>query len=172
LAVGFLFIVALLISYNTTYEELRRYYLGEKKNGWQRKIFKMAKYHFYIDSFYKRTFFSLIKNNQSIYFQRSPKEINDSKVTKSLEISNFFQKIESNYVDNLTKKISLLVLSLSEYSYKIDDKIVDGLVLKISFGLKNLGDKIRKSQSGQIQLYVLGMAIIILFIVLVKIIIF
>lgn len=172
LAVGFMFIVALLISYNATYEELRRYYLGERKTGWQRKVFRMAKFHFYIDNFYKKTFFLLIKNNQSVDIQTATHEINDSTVTKSLAISNFFQKIESNYVDNLIKKISSLVLSLSEYSSKIDDKIVDGLVLKISFGLKNLGDKIRKSQSGQIQLYVLGMAIIILFIVLVKIIIF
>jgi NADH-quinone oxidoreductase subunit L len=172
LAVGFLFIVALLISYNATYEELRRYYLGERKSGWQRNIFRMAKSHFYIDSFYKKTFFLLIKSNQSIDSQKYSKEIKTSTMTKSLEISNFFQKIESNYVDNLIKKISTLVISLSEYSSKIDDKIVDGLVLKISFGLKNLGNNIRKSQSGQIQLYVLGMAIIILFIVLVKIIIF
>ncbi|MDP1815896.1 MAG: NADH-quinone oxidoreductase subunit L [Leadbetterella sp.] len=172
LAVGFLFIVALLISYNATYEELRRYYLGERKSGWQRNIFRMAKSHFYIDSFYKKTFFLLIKSNQSIDSQKYSKEIKTSTMTKSLEISNFFQKIESNYVDNLIKKISALVISLSEYSSKIDDKIVDGLVLKISFGLKNLGNNIRKSQSGQIQLYVLGMAIIILFIVLVKIIIF
>jgi NADH:ubiquinone oxidoreductase subunit 5 (subunit L)/multisubunit Na+/H+ antiporter MnhA subunit len=114
----------------------------------------------------------LIKSNQSIDSQKYSKEIKTSTMTKSLEISNFFQKIESNYVDNLIKKISTLVISLSEYSSKIDDKIVDGLVLKISFGLKNLGNNIRKSQSGQIQLYVLGMAIIILFIVLVKIIIF
>jgi NADH-quinone oxidoreductase subunit L len=172
LAVGFLFIVALLISYNATYEELRRYYLGERKSGWQRNIFRMAKSHFYIDSFYKKTFFLLIKSNQSIDSQKYSNEIKTSTMTKSLEISNFFQKIESNYVDNLIKKISTLVISLSEYSSKIDDKIVDGLVLKISFGLKNLGNNIRKSQSGQIQLYVLGMAIIILFIVLVKIIIF
>ena len=172
LAVGFLFIVALLISYNATYEELRRYYLGERKSGWQRNIFRMAKSHFYIDSFYKKTFFLLIKSNQSIDSQKYSNEIKTSTITKSLEISNFFQKIESNYVDNLIKKISTLVISLSEYSSKIDDKIVDGLVLKISFGLKNLGNNIRKSQSGQIQLYVLGMAIIILFIVLVKIIIF
>ncbi|MCP9748652.1 NADH-quinone oxidoreductase subunit L [Lacihabitans sp. CS3-21] len=172
LAVGFLFIVALLISYNATYEELRRYYLGERKSGWQRNIFRMAKSHFYIDSFYKKTFFLLIKSNQSIDSQKYSNEIKTSTITKSLEISNFFQKIESNYVDKLIKKISTLVISLSEYSSKIDDKIVDGLVLKISFGLKNLGNNIRKSQSGQIQLYVLGMAIIILFIVLVKIIIF
>lgn len=172
LAVGFLFIVALLISYNATYEELRRYYLGERKSGWQRNIFRMAKSHFYIDSFYKKTFFLLIKSNQSIDSQKYSNEIKTSTITKSLEISNLFQKIESNYVDNLIKKISTLVISLSEYSSKIDDKIVDGLVLKISFGLKNLGNNIRKSQSGQIQLYVLGMAIIILFIVLVKIIIF
>lgn len=172
LAVGFLFIVALLISYNATYEELRRYYLGERKSGWQRNIFRMAKSHFYIDSFYKKTFFLLIKSNQSIDSQKYSKEIKTSTIPKSLEISNFIQKIESNYVDNLIKKISTLVISLSEYSSKIDDKIVDGLVLKISFGLKNLGNNIRKSQSGQIQLYVLGMAIIILFIVLVKIIIF
>ncbi|OYU66968.1 MAG: hypothetical protein CFE22_06690 [Cytophagaceae bacterium BCCC1] len=172
LAVGFLFIVALLISYNATYEELRRYYLGERKSGWQRNIFRMAKSHFYIDSFYKKTFFLLIKSNQSIDSEKYSKEIKTSTITKSLEISNFFQKIESNYVDNLIKKISTLVISLSEYSSKIDDKIVDGLVLKISFSLKNLGNNIRKSQSGQIQLYVLGMAIIILFIVLVKIIIF
>lgn len=172
LAVGFMFIVALLISYNATYEELRRYYLGERKTGWQRKIFRMAKFHFYIDHYYKKTFFLLIKNTPSVDLQTANSETKDSTVIKSLEISNFFQKIESNYVDNLIKNISSLVLSLSEYSSKIDDKIVDGLVLKISFGLKNLGDKIRKSQSGQIQLYVLGMAIIILFIVLVKIIIF
>jgi NADH-quinone oxidoreductase subunit L len=172
LAVGFLFIVALLISYNATYEELRRYYLGERKRGWQRNIFRMAKSHFYLDSFYKKTFFFLIKSNQSIDSEKHSNELKTSTITKSFEISNIFQKIESNYLDNLIKKISSLVISLSEYSSKIDDKIVDGLVLKISFGLKNLGNNIRKSQSGQIQLYVLGMAIIILFIVLVKIIIF
>jgi NADH:ubiquinone oxidoreductase subunit 5 (subunit L)/multisubunit Na+/H+ antiporter MnhA subunit len=172
LAVGFMFIVALLISYNATYEEIRRYYLGEKKGGWQRKFFKISKAHFYLDNFYKKTFFLFMKNSQSLELETLTNEGNPIILTKRYQIANYVQKFETNYVDQLIKKITSIVLSLSEYSSKIDDKIVDGLVLKISFGLKNLGDKIRKSQSGQVQLYVLGMALIVLCIVLIKIIIY
>lgn len=172
LAVGFLFILALLISYNATYEEIRRYYLGERKEGWQRKFFKISKAHFYLDDFYKKTFFLFIKSNQSTELKPLTSEIDTDRMTKRYQIANYIQKLETNYVDELIKKITSLVLSLSEYSSKIDDKVVDGTVLNISFGLKNLGDKIRKSQSGQIQLYVLGMVLIILSIVLIKIIIF
>ncbi|MCP9753932.1 NADH-quinone oxidoreductase subunit L [Lacihabitans sp. CCS-44] len=172
IAVGLLFIVALLISYNTTYEELRRYYLGEFKTGNQRKLYRLMKNHLYIDQFYKTIFSAFIKSRDSSNMPLSASVSNENLEASKFEITSYFQRVETNIVDRLILKITSLVLSLSEYSSKIDDKIVDGLVLKISFGLKNLGDKIRKSQSGQVQLYVLGMVVLILCIVFIKIIIF
>jgi NADH-quinone oxidoreductase subunit L len=172
LAVGFLFLLALLISYNATYEELRRFYLGENKERWERGLYKLAKEHFYIDKFYAWFFAKFIKSSPNLESSLvSNTEALESR-TGGFEISNFFQKFETNYLDNLIEKLSSLVLSLSVYSSTIDDKVIDGSVLKISYGLKNLGDKIRKSQSGQIQLYILGMVIVLLGIVLIKIIIF
>ncbi|MCP9765994.1 NADH-quinone oxidoreductase subunit 5 family protein [Lacihabitans soyangensis] len=170
--VGVLFILALLISYNTTFEELRRFYLGEFKTGSQRKFYLLSKNHFYMDSLYKKLFFMFIKSNETVNSSHVD-SINVKGVTSGkFEIAPYFQRIETNIVDRLITKITSIVLSLSEISSKIDDKIIDGLVLKISFGLKNLGDKIRKSQSGQIQLYLLGLVIIILCIVFIKILIF
>ena len=58
-AVGVLFILALLISYNSTFEELRQFYLGEHKTGSQRKFYRIAKNHFYIDQFIKSYFLCL-----------------------------------------------------------------------------------------------------------------
>ena len=113
-----------------------------------------------------------VKSSSSVNLQLESDSESKKKATSTFEIAPYFQRIETNIVDRLIIKITSIVLSLSEYSSKIDDKIVDGLVLKISFGLKNLGDKIRKSQSGQIQLYLLGLVIIILCIVFIKIIIF
>jgi NADH-quinone oxidoreductase subunit L len=172
LAVGMLFILALLISYNTTYEELRRYYLGEYKTGNQRRFYLLAKNHFYIDRIYKRLFFMFVKSGETTNMPMTAGLSDEGLKTRKFEIALYFQLIETNIVDRLITKISSLVLSLSNYSSKIDDKILDGSVLGISFGLKNLGDKIRKSQSGQIQLYILGMVVIILCIVFIKIIIF
>jgi NADH-quinone oxidoreductase subunit L len=172
LAVGMLFILALLISYNTTYEELRRYYLGEYKTGNQRRFYLLAKNHFYIDRIYKRLFFMFVKSGETTNMPMTAGLSDKGLKTRKFEIAPYFQLIETNIVDRLITKISSLVLSLSNYSSKIDDKILDGSVLGISFGLKNLGDKIRKSQSGQIQLYILGMVVIILCIVFIKIIIF
>ncbi|MBP6618791.1 MAG: hypothetical protein KA188_00980, partial [Leadbetterella sp.] len=172
IAVGLLFIVALLISYNTTYEELRRYYLGEFKTGNQKKLYRLMKNHFYIDQFYKTIFSVFIKSGDSSNIPLAASVSNKNLEASKFEIASYFKRVETNIVDRLITKICSLVLSLSEYSSKIDDKIVDGLVLKISFGLKNLGDKIRKSQSGQVQLYVLGMVFLILCIVFIKIIIF
>lgn len=172
LATGGLFILALLISYNTTYEELRRYYLGEFKTGNQRRFYLFAKNHYYIDRFYKKLFYMFIKSDESTIMPMNASLIDKGIKARKFEIAPYFQLIETNILDRLITKISSLVLSLSDYSSKFDDKIVDGSVLKISFGLKNLGDKIRKSQSGQIQLYILGMVVIILCIVFIKIIIF
>ena len=171
LAVGFIFLIALLISYNATYEELRRFYLGEKRTSQKARIYKMAKEHFYIDKFYRMLFRNFIKSNQTVNIGLTENSEIIQTSSRNLEISRYFQKFETNYVDNLIQKLSSFVLSLSVYSSKLDDKVIDGAVLKVSGGLKSLGDKIRKSQSGQIQLYVLGMAIIILGIVLIKIII-
>ena len=171
IVVGFMFILALLISYNTTFEELRRFYLNEEVSNRQKGFFKMAKEHFYIDRLYKKAFLMFVKSNETLNSNLLESADAIEIDTRKFEISSYFQKFEDNYVGGFVKKITAIVLSLSDFSSKLDDKIVDGTVLKISLGLKTLGDKIRKWQSGQIQLYLLGMVLIILTIIIIKIII-
>ncbi|MCP9770534.1 NADH-quinone oxidoreductase subunit L [Lacihabitans sp. LS3-19] len=170
--VGFLFILALIIGYNTTFDELRMYYLGEARTGWKQKLFKSAKMHFYIGEFYSSIFHRFVANKPFVEMENAMQHQTDDFLERQTGLAHWLQKFETDIVDLFIKKITSVFLSLSAYSAKTDDKIIDGLVLKTSGGLKSLGDKIRKVQSGQIQFYILGMLLVFLTIVLIKIIIY
>jgi NADH-quinone oxidoreductase subunit L len=170
--IGILFVLALVIAYNTTYDELRMYYLGETQSGWKQKIFNSAKMHFFIDQFYLKIFHRFVVNKLSKKTENIMQNQTIDFAERQTGLAYWIQKIEINIVELFITKITTVFLSLSAFISKTDDKIVDGLVLKSSGGLKMIGDKIRKVQSGQLQFYLLGMLFLFLTIILIKIIIY
>jgi hypothetical protein len=170
--IGIFFVLALLIAYNTTFDELRMYYLGETQSGWKQRVFNVAKMHFFIDRFYSDFFHRFVANKPFTETKNIMPHPTGDFTERQTGLAYWLQKIETNVVDLSIIKITRVFLSLSAFISKTDDKIIDGLVLKTSGGLKTLGDKIRKVQSGQLQFYLLGMLLLFLTIILIKIIIY
>ena len=135
--------------------QIRKFYFTQKASGIQRTVFRLGYHHFYIDSFYKYFF-------KSILFGSS----NEAKF-KGLVFT--FKRIESKVIDMLINGFVKGFLNLAKWTKKIEVGIIDRLVWSVTFGLKMLGDYIRKSQKGLVQNYLWAMLAIISLIILFKI---
>lgn len=171
-AVSFLTLLALLISFNLTTEEIRKFYFKEKSKGWRRSILRLGFHHFYLDSFLQRFFTKLvigvpIANMDSVY--SNVKQVR-YKYIKGL--TNTLLNIEKNGIELTIRRIIKFVLDITSTIIRIEVRILDAFVLKFSTGIKNAGNFVRKIQGGNLQLYLLGMLLIVLAMVLIKIIIF
>lgn len=166
-AVGVIFILALLISYNTTYDEIRMYYFQEKPKGWRRKLYLVASNHFYIDKFFKKIVHKLLLGIPTVSFEDESTDNIKRSAFAFNGFSHFMNNIETKVIDNLIKKITSGFLYLSFAGSIFEEKIIDAAVMNVSGGLSSLGNKIRKAQSGQLQYYVLGMLLVISTIVLI-----
>ncbi|MCA0364379.1 MAG: NADH-quinone oxidoreductase subunit L [Bacteroidetes bacterium] len=158
-AVYGLMILALLISYNTTFEELRRYYLGETKQGWQKLVANFLLNHFYIDKLYVAISSKLT----------SFKTFGDDKKPGFEGIQGLIYYFDKNWVDGLVNKLGNLTIVFSSLVAVFEKRFVDGSVLGISGGLSSLGNRIRSFAKGQLQFYVLGMVALTLGIILIRI---
>jgi NADH-quinone oxidoreductase subunit L len=158
-AVYGLMILALLISYNTTFEELRRYYLGETKQGWQKSVANFFLNHFYIDKLYVAISSKLT----------SFKTFGDDKKPGFEGIQGLIYYFDINWVDGLVNKLGNLTIVFSSLVAVFEKRFVDGSVLGISGGLSSLGNRIGSFAKGQLQFYVLGMVALTLGIILIRI---
>ncbi len=136
--VGGIFIVALLVSYNVTLEEIKRYYLGEgKPKQWLLR-------QFYMDTLYERGFVRIYR-----------------------DVLPVFSTIEKKVLDALISGLSMATITFSSWTSVFERKVVDGAVLGSFAGLKTIGDKIRKLAKGQLQNYIMGLILGFVLLVLV-----
>ncbi len=170
LFVSLLTLIALLISFNLTTEEIRKFYFKEKYKGWKRSIIRLGFHHFYLDSFLQRFFTKLvigvpIANMDSVYSIEKQVRF---KYIKGL--TNSFLNIEKNGIEFTISRIIKIVLDIASTINKIEVRIMDAFVNKFSTGIKNVGNFLRKIQAGNLQMYLFGMLLLVLTIVLIKII--
>jgi NADH-quinone oxidoreductase subunit L len=147
--VGFLFLSALLVSYNSTLEEIRKYYIQEAEPAWKQKIEKLALRQFYMDKIYENGFRKIFLGSSGI-----------------LAAVDF---VERNWIDGLVQKAGKGTIYLAKLAGVIEEKVIDASVLGSFSSLKNLGDKIRKWGNGNVQLYLAGLLMVLAAIVLILI---
>jgi NADH-quinone oxidoreductase subunit L len=147
--VGFLFLSALLVSYNSTLEEIRKYYFQEPEPRWKQKLEVLAIQQFNMDKLYENGFRKFFLGNSGILAS--------------------VDYIEKYWMDGWVKKISKSTFRLAKLSSIVEARIIDASVLGIFSFLKNIGNKIRKWGDGNIQLYLTGLVLVLAAIVLILI---
>lgn len=146
--VGFLMISGLLISYNSTLEEIRRYYFNEPLPQWRGSLVNLVRKQFLLDRFYETSF-------RRLFFGKKNNGI--------LAATGY---IEKNWVDNIVIKTGNATLHLAKLTGFFEEKVIDSFVLG-SFGfIKKTGNVIRNWGKGNIQLYITGLLIIAMIIML------
>jgi NADH-quinone oxidoreductase subunit L len=151
IAVFAFLLLALMIAYNTTYEEIRRYYLNESFTGIRLKISKIIGEHFYWDMGLKKIFnatFSPIEKNS---------------------ITTICAHVDSNIIEKFIGKLSNTFVLVSQAASKSDEKLIDGMVWGLAKLIQKGGSFIRKYQKGQIQLYLISLIVTILTVIIFKI---
>jgi NADH-quinone oxidoreductase subunit L len=153
-----LFMLALLISYNTTSEEIRNFYLQKKVSGVKKNAIKIIKNHFYIEDFYKRVFNKIIIKYGA--------ESTNARALGLVAVG--FDKIEKNIFDAVLLKTIEGFIYIGKTFAKIDEFVFDRAVDKLSTGVMNLGEKLKNIQKSNLQIYVLTMILVILVFGLIK----
>jgi NADH-quinone oxidoreductase subunit L len=154
-----LFLIALLISYNTTSEEIRSFYFEKKLSSRRKALFSWIKNHYYIESFYKKVFTKTILKYAA-----------ESTNSRALGIvPNFAGNIEKRVFDRSISKIVSVFIFISKKFKDFDDKIIDSAVEKLSDGIFVFGKKIKNVQKGNLQLYILSMVLLMVIFALIKI---
>lgn len=135
--VGFLFLAGLLISYNNTLAEIRRYYFKEPD---PLKYFSgLARRQFYMDDLYERLFRKIFTGERNILRPVS--------------------YIEANWIDAVVVKIGKSPLFFAKIAGKVEKEVIDASVMGFFAMVKSLGNKIRKWGNGNIQLYLVGLIV-------------
>jgi hypothetical protein len=147
-----------LISYNTTSEEIRNFYLQKKVSGVKKNAIKIIKNHFYIEDFYKRVFNKIIIKYGA-----------ESTNVRALGlVAVGFDKIEKNIFDAVLLKTIEGFIYIGKTFAKIGEFVFDRAVDKLSTGVMNLGEKLKNIQKSSLQIYVLTMILVILVFGLIK----
>lgn len=145
---AFLILSALLISYNNTLDEIKRYTDQIELSGWKSSFVNAASRQFYMDNFYENTF-------RFIFFGKD-----------NNGILALFSKVETEYIDAFVLKTGKSLVLISKQIGYFEKNIVDASVMGTFANIKWLGDKIRKSGKGNIQSYLAVLLIVCLFIFL------
>lgn len=149
-----LFFVALLISYNTTFEELRSYYLEKRARKKFQKAFRIASAQFYIEDFIKGIFKKTLFNYNF-----------DSNTTARFGIfTKVLLQIETRLFDSSIKYISSgFVYCANGFTY-FERNIIDKIINVFTEGIFSIAHKIKNVQKGQMQIFIMSLLIGILFI--------
>lgn len=133
--VGFIFLAGLLISYNSTLDEIRRYYFKEPA---PRGYFaRLARRQFYMDDLYERLFRKVFTGERNILKPVS--------------------YIETAWIDAAVVKIGKSSLFFAKIAGKLEKEVIDASVMGFFAMIKSLGNTIRKWGNGNIQLYLVGL---------------
>lgn len=135
--VGFIFLAGLLISYNSTLDEIRRYYF--KEPGPRGRFARLAQRQFYMDNLYERLFRKIFTGERNILKPVS--------------------HIETAWIDAAVVKAGKSSLFFAKIAGKLEKEIVDASVMGFFAMIKSLGNQIRKWGKGNIQLYLLGLIV-------------
>ncbi len=135
--VGFIFLAGLLISYNSTLDEIRRYYF--KEPGPRGRFARLAQRQFYMDDLYERLFRKIFTGERNILKPVS--------------------HIETAWIDAAVVKAGKSSLFFAKIAGKLEKEIVDASVMGFFAMIKSLGNQIRKWGKGNIQLYLLGLIV-------------
>ncbi len=153
-----LFVVALMISYNTTSDEIRNFYLNKRISGAKNKVVLWLKNHFYLEDLYKKIFSKVIlkygsesSNNRSLGFI----------AIKSAEL-------EHSVFDNLILKLTKGFLYVAKIFGKADTLFVDKAVDGLSDVIMKAGEKIKNIQKNNLQIYLYTVILVVLVIGLLK----
>lgn len=137
--VGFLFLSGLLISYNHTLEEIRRYYSREPVPRWQQNFSRLAQRQFYMDDLYERLFRKIFTGKRNIL--------------KPVAY------VETFWIDAAIVKIGKSSVYFAKIAGKLEKEVIDASVMGFFAMIKSLGNKIRKWGNGNIQLYLTGLMV-------------
>jgi len=135
--VGFIFLAGLLISYNSTLEEIRRYYFKEPDS--QGYFSRLARRQFYMDDLYERLFRKIFTGERNILKPVS--------------------YIETAWIDAAVVKIGKSSLFFAKVAGRLEKEVVDASVMGFFAMIRSLGNKIRKWGNGNIQLYLVGLMV-------------
>ncbi len=133
--VGFLFVAGLLISYNNTLEEIRRYYF--KETDTEKRFSLLARRQFYMDNLYERLFRKIFTGERNILKPVS--------------------YVETQWIDRTAVNIGKSALFFARLAGKLEKEVIDASVMGFFSNVKSLGNTIRKWGNGNIQLYLLGL---------------
>ena len=135
--VGFLFLSGLMISYNQTLEEIRRYYFKEPAPT--KRFGRWAIRQFYMDTLYERLYYKFFTGEKSIPARAG--------------------HLETAVVDTAVIKLGKSTLFFAKIAGKIEKDLVDASVMAFFAGIKKTGNTLRKWGKGNIQFYLLGLII-------------
>ncbi|MGL4631318.1 MAG: NADH-quinone oxidoreductase subunit 5 family protein [Leadbetterella sp.] len=151
-----LVLLALLISYNVTYSELKYYYIGNKSKGWRSALGGFIASHYGIEKAYSKLYKFLVFSYDS-----------KSKGVGGLGIlPRFSRRIETGILDKAITGITTFFLLFSRVSLLLDKAIFDRAVVSIYTGIYGFADTLRKLNRGHIQGYLLGMIGVLIILVL------
>ena len=153
-----LFVVALMISYNTASDEIRNFYLSKKVSGSKKNMVLLLKNHFYIEDLYKRVFGKIILKYGSESSNARPLGIIAIKTSA----------IEKNIFDVAILKIIKGFLYISKMFDKADTLLIDKAVNSLSDIAMNVGNRLKNIQKANVQIYLYTVIFVILFVVLLK----
>jgi NADH-quinone oxidoreductase subunit L len=129
--VGFLFVAGLLISYNQTLEEIRRYYFKAPAPAWRVRFAKWSLRQFDLDTLYERAYRLLFTTG----------------------LLNFLDKVENRVIDAAVMGMGKSSLYLARVAGTLETKVVDATVMGSFRAVKNWGNVLRKWGQGNIQGY-------------------
>ncbi len=131
--VGFLFLAGLLISYNQTLEEIRRFYFKTPAPAWRVSFALLAINQFGMSRMYENLFSA---------FMRSP-------------ILRMIQKIEVKGIDAAVMKLGKSSVYFAQWAGYIEKKYIDAAVMGSFQAVKKLGNWMRTQGQGNVQRYLL-----------------
>lgn len=137
--VSFLFLSGLLISYNNTLEEIRRYYFKEPEPRRRQKLSRLALRQFYMDDLYERLFRKIFTGKRNIL--------------KPVAY------VETAWIDAAVVKIGKSSIYFAKIAGRVEKEVIDASVMGFFAMIRSLGNKIRKWGNGNIQLYLTGLMV-------------
>ncbi|MDP7039136.1 MAG: hypothetical protein QGI45_08265, partial [Myxococcota bacterium] len=107
----------------------------QDKAGWMRTAYQAVYNKYYIDELYDWMI-----------------------VRPSHFVANFFSNIDKKLIDGFVHFVAFMGRLIAAIDGLIDALVVDGLILAFARGIAACGNRIRQTQTGQIQTYLLGAA--------------
>jgi NADH-quinone oxidoreductase subunit L len=128
---GFLFVAGLLISYNQTLEEIRRFYFKAAAPAWRLRFAKWSLRQFDMDNLYDKGYRLIFKSG----------------------LLDVVSKIESRVIDAAVMGLGKSSLYFARIAGTLETRVIDAAVMGSFRAVKNWGNTLRKWGQGNIQGY-------------------